>query len=55
MAEKELANFQEERNNLLKTIEQTEQALKNRKDHLKDLDKAIAEFQSFLKKATKEK
>lgn len=55
LAEKELANFQEERTITLKAIEQTEQALINRRNHLKELDKAIAEFQSFLKKASKEK
>jgi septal ring factor EnvC (AmiA/AmiB activator) len=48
MAEKELAILQEERNVVTKAIEQTEQALKNRHDAIKELDKHIAELQDFL-------
>jgi len=48
IAEKELANLNAEKFNISKAIEQTKQALKNREEEIKELDKNIQELEAFL-------
>lgn len=48
LAEKELANITVEREAIIKSIEQTKQALINREQSLKEIDNNIQELESFL-------
>jgi tRNA(Ser,Leu) C12 N-acetylase TAN1 len=55
LAEKELANLNVDKDSVIKTIEQTKQALINREQHLNEINENIQELLEYLEPKKKGK